>query len=80
MQHIFGNAITYANSPLECLSNADCCILLTEWDEFKKLKPEDFIRLMKNPIVVDARRIYNPNEFKQKVKYVGIGLGLNGEK
>ena len=75
MKRIFGTMINYANSPLECISEAECCILLTEWDEFKNLKPEDFISLMKNPIIVDARRIYTSNEFKQKVKYIGIGLG-----
>ncbi|MBM4400725.1 MAG: UDP-glucose/GDP-mannose dehydrogenase family protein, partial [Crenarchaeota archaeon] len=38
---IFNNKIQYANSTIECLKNADCCIIVTEWDEFKKLKPED---------------------------------------
>jgi UDP-glucose 6-dehydrogenase len=32
---------------------------VTEWDEFRKLKPEDFIRFMRNPVVVDDRRIYD---------------------
>lgn len=74
-RHILGNEVNYAKSPLECLKEADCCIVLTEWEEFRKLKPEDFISLMRNPTLVDARRIYNPNEFKRKLKYVAIGLG-----
>ena len=36
---IFGNKITYASSAVECLKNADSCLLVTEWDEFKKLAP-----------------------------------------
>ena len=72
---IFKNKIQYASSTIECLKNADCCILVTEWDEFKKLKPEDFTKNMKQPILIDGRRIYNPQEFSQKLKFTAIGLG-----
>jgi UDPglucose 6-dehydrogenase len=72
---IFKNKIQYAASAIECLKNADCCILVTEWDEFKKLKPEDFTNNMKQPILIDGRRIYNPEEFSQKMKFTAIGLG-----
>ncbi|MCJ7561179.1 UDP-glucose/GDP-mannose dehydrogenase family protein [Candidatus Bathyarchaeota archaeon] len=72
---IFKNKIQYAPSAIECLKNADCCILVTEWDEFKKLKPEDFTNNMKQPILIDGRRIYNPEEFSQKMKFTAIGLG-----
>jgi UDPglucose 6-dehydrogenase len=72
---IFKNKIQYANSTIECLKNADCCILVTEWDEFKKLTPEDFILNMNQPILIDGRRIYNPEEFSKKLKFAAIGLG-----
>jgi hypothetical protein len=33
---------------------------------------------MKTPILlIDGRRIYNPKEFKQKIKYKAIELGKN---
>jgi UDPglucose 6-dehydrogenase len=72
---IFKNKIRYATSTIECLRNADCCILVTEWSEFKKLKPEDFTKNMRKPILIDGRRIYNPEEFNQKLKFAAIGLG-----
>lgn len=72
---IFGDKIKYASSTIECLKNADCCILVTEWDEFKKLKPEDFTQNMRQPILIDGRRIYNSEEFSQKLKFEAIGLG-----
>ena len=72
---IFNNKIKYANSALECIKDADCCILVTEWEEFKKLKPEDFKKNMKQPILIDGRRIYNPDEFSRKTKFTAIGLG-----
>jgi UDPglucose 6-dehydrogenase len=72
---IFKNKIQYAASAAACLQNADCCILVTEWDEFKKLKPEDFTRSMKQPVLIDGRRIYDPEEFSRKMKFTAIGLG-----
>ena len=72
---IFKDKIEYANSTIECLKNAECCILVTEWDEFKKLTPEDFIQNMKQPVLIDGRRIYNPEEFSKKLKFAAIGLG-----
>jgi len=72
---IFTDKIQYATSTAECLKNADCCILVTEWEEFKKLTPEDFIQNMKQPVLIDGRRIYNPEEFSKKLKFAAIGLG-----
>jgi len=72
---IFKNKIQYATSTIECLKNADCCILVTEWKEFKKLKPEDFVKNMKQPMLIDGRRIFDPKEFSKKLKFAAIGLG-----
>jgi UDPglucose 6-dehydrogenase len=74
-REVFGKDIQYANSAIQCLKNADCCILTTEWEEFKKLTPEDFIQHMKNPTIIDGRRIYDPKQFSQKLKFKAIGLG-----
>jgi len=48
---------------------------VTEWPEFKNLKPEDFIKYMKHPNLIDGRRIYNPQEFREKLNFTAIGLG-----
>ena len=72
---IFGNKINYASSALNCLKAADCCILVTEWNEFKQLKPEDFKQHMRQPILIDGRRIYNPTEYSKKLEFEAIGLG-----
>lgn len=72
---ILKEKINYASSAIECLKNADCAILATEWKEFKKLKPEDFTQNMQKPILIDGRRIYNPEKFSKKLRYIAIGLG-----
>jgi UDPglucose 6-dehydrogenase len=76
---IFKTKIRYATSATECLRKADCCIIVTEWDEFKKLKPEDFTENMRQAILIDGRRIYNAEEFSRKLKFVAIGLGRKHE-
>jgi len=72
---IFNNQIKYATSAINCLNDADCCIIATEWSEFKKLKPKDFKENMKQPIIIDGRRIFDPEEFKQNTHFAAIGLG-----
>jgi len=47
----------------ECLAGAHCCIVVTEWEQFKRLTPDDFIQSMATPVVIDARRIFDPHEF-----------------
>jgi hypothetical protein len=41
----------------------------------KELKPESFATNMKQPILIDGRRIYNPQEFTQRINFKAIGLG-----
>ena len=72
---ILKEKVNYASSAIECLKNADCAILVTEWKEFKKLEPEHFIQNMRKPILIDGRRIYNPEKFSKKLRYIAIGLG-----
>ena len=68
--------VTFAPTALECITGADCCILVTEWDEFKRLPAQFFKEKMRYPAVVDGRRIFSPSEFIQSgVKFSAIGLG-----
>ena len=73
-RQMLGEKIQYATSTLQCLELADCCIIVTEWDEFTKLNPEDFVRTMNRAILIDGRRIYDPISFGQRLTYIGIGL------
>jgi UDPglucose 6-dehydrogenase len=72
---IFQNKIRYAPSAISCIKNADAAILVTEWEEFKKITPEDFNKNMKQPVIVDGRRLYDPESYSKKLKFTAIGLG-----
>jgi UDPglucose 6-dehydrogenase len=74
-QRILGKKIIFTKSSRECLNGADCCILVTEWDDFRDLKPEDFRTRMRRPLLIDGRRLYAPKEFLDKMEYFAVGLG-----
>lgn len=58
----------------EFFSGLDAVILMTPWEEFKKLNPQDFSAKMKQKIVFDARNFLDKELFqKNGFKYVGIG-------
>lgn len=77
-QKIFHKSIAYAADKIECLRDADCCILVTEWDEFRSLSPKEFTKLMRTPVVIDGRRLYNPRRMIDSgVRFAAIGLGQN---
>ncbi len=67
--------ISYAQSIEECLKDADCCIVLTEWDEFRNLTADIFNTCMKRSIVIDGRRIFDDSFRSEVAVYRGIGLG-----
>ncbi len=71
---ILADSVEFAPDPYSALENADCCIIMTEWEELKKLRSKDFQAYMRIPNVVDARRIYNPEEFRE-LNLASIGLG-----
>jgi len=75
-RRILGESVEFAPTALDCISGADVAVLVTEWPEFKQLKPEEFVRNMRRPAVVDARRVFNPQDFAAKgVEFRAVGLG-----
>ena len=55
--------VEYNESARQALSGADACLILTNWEEFKDLKDEDF-NLMKNRIIIEGRKVLNPENVK----------------
>ncbi|MFQ6056935.1 MAG: UDP-glucose dehydrogenase family protein [Methanosarcinales archaeon] len=71
--------MNFASSLEEAIKNKDIVIIQNEWEDFKKLEPKFFKTLMReNPIVIDGRRIYDPELFlNEGIKYKGIGWKRN---
>lgn len=68
--------VTFSKNVQDAVINSDAVLIVTAWDEYKKLTPEFFWKKMKNPVVIDGRRIYNKDKFlKAGILYRGIGYG-----
>lgn len=66
--------LRYAKDPYDALRGADALLLVTEWDEFRQPDWHRVKKLLKKPVVVDGRNIYNPKELrKMGFKYASIG-------
>ncbi len=74
MRAIFGDKVYFAKDAYEALEGADALVILTEWDEFRE---PDFARmkeLLRAPIVIDGRNIFNPDEVRALgFQYAGVG-------
>ena len=66
--------VVYARSAYEALDGADVLVLLTEWDEFRALDLARVKRMLREPIVVDLRNVYRPEEM-QRHGFVYHGIG-----
>ncbi len=70
----FGGRLTYVERRYEALDGADALLVLTEWQEFRVLDYEDARRRMRQPIVVDARNLYEPARMREHgFAYLSIG-------
>lgn len=66
--------VEYCNSPYEVADGADCLCILTEWDEFRELNLKKIKKLLKSPIIIDGRNIFDKTETeKLGFTYKGIG-------
>jgi UDPglucose 6-dehydrogenase len=61
----FGDKLVYCKDPYEAATDADAIALLTEWNEFKNIDLDRIKRLMKEPVIVDGRNVYNPAHMKK---------------
>ncbi len=73
-KEIFNNKITYAKSSYDALNNADCMLLLTEWNEFRRPDFDKIKSLMKDYVIFDGRNQYNSKRLIEKgFEYYQIG-------
>jgi UDPglucose 6-dehydrogenase len=73
IKKIFGDLITYAENSQQVLQRADFLVLLTEWEEFTKAIPSQFLQL-KDKILFDARNCFTPEDMQALgISYYCIG-------
>jgi UDPglucose 6-dehydrogenase len=56
--------------------NSDCLLLVTEWDEFKELDFSKAKKLLKRPLLIDGRNLYDSKVLeKLGFTYISVGRG-----
>ncbi len=73
-KQIFGSRITFAKNAYAALQNADALLIVTEWNEFREPDYEKMKKLMRNPLILDGRNIYQPGVVRAAgFTYASIG-------
>ncbi|HOX09590.1 MAG TPA: UDP-glucose/GDP-mannose dehydrogenase family protein [Candidatus Omnitrophota bacterium] len=57
--------VKFCEGPYEAVKGADCTVIVTEWNEFKELDLKKAKKLMRQPVIVDGRNIYDPKKMKE---------------
>jgi UDPglucose 6-dehydrogenase len=64
----------FCSDAYETAKDADVLLLITAWNEFKLLDMEKIRDLMKKPVLVDGRNVYDPKELRDLgFTYTGVG-------
>ena len=75
------DGVNWCESSYEALEGADVVALVTEWNEFRALDLERVKASMSNPVMVDLRNIYNPEEMVDAgFEYYCIGRTVENGK
>lgn len=75
-KRIFGEdpRLTYVDTAMQALDDADALVIVTEWKEFRTPHFEAIKSSLKAPIVFDGRNLYNPQQMRDSgIEYFAIG-------
>src|SRR5690606_36062561 len=66
--------VTYCGDPYEAMDGADAAVIVTEWDAFRALDFDRAGRLLRDPLLVDLRNLYDRAEVERHgFRYVAVG-------
>ncbi len=74
--------IKLCENPYKVAEGADALVLATEWNEFKQIDFERIRQLMAQPIIIDGRNLWDPEQIRALgFTYIGVGRGArpNGD-
>jgi UDPglucose 6-dehydrogenase len=52
--------VTLCKNAYDACRGADCCLVMTEWDDFKDMDMAKVKKMLRQPVVIDTRNIYDP--------------------
>ncbi|MEO0072686.1 MAG: UDP-glucose/GDP-mannose dehydrogenase family protein [candidate division WOR-3 bacterium] len=57
--------VIYCNDPYEVAKDSEALIIITEWDEFRNLDLGRIKELLRLPIIIDGRNIFDPQKMTE---------------
>ncbi len=67
-------SIDYCTDPYDCARGADALVLVTEWNEFRKLELDRLRDQLRRPLIIDLRNVYDPAAMAAEgFTYVSVG-------
>jgi len=70
----FLKKVKFYPSPYALCKGCDCLFVATEWDEFREMDLSKVKKLLRNPIIVDGRNIYDPVKMSASgFTYISVG-------
>ena len=74
VKQVKGLAIDVKSEIVQSVENVDAIVVLTEWQEFKSIKPELIGRAVKQKIIIDSRNLLDKSKWeKQGFRFIGNG-------
>jgi UDPglucose 6-dehydrogenase len=66
--------VEFCRDAYDAVTGADIVVLVTEWNEFRRLDLRKVYSLMKKPVMIDCRNIYEPADMARLgFAYYGVG-------
>tara|TARA_B100001057_G_scaffold280570_1_gene280969 strand:- start:9 stop:1331 length:1323 start_codon:yes stop_codon:yes gene_type:complete len=70
----YSDKILWCKDSYEASKGADALVILTEWNQFRALDLKRLRKLLRKPVIIDLRNIYNPVELKSLgFEYFSLG-------
>lgn len=66
--------VQFRKKPHEAVEGCDALMIITEWNEFRVLDLNKIKSVMKHPVIIDGRNVYEPKEMRELgFTYFGVG-------
>lgn len=65
VQRDYGQRLAYRQAPFDALQDADCLVIMTEWEEFRHPDFERMRGLLKSPVIFDGRNLFEPERMRE---------------
>lgn len=73
-KNIFGDSVIFCEDEYSACEDSHCLVIVTEWNQFRKLDMDKIKNLLKQPNLADLRNIYDPLKMKSiGFNYTSVG-------